>query len=63
MFSSAPDFYLQLAQEQKLPLEADVLKQVLLDNNLKSDLIHPNAKGYAKIAEALAKLLKTSGAV
>lgn len=63
LFSSAPDFYLQLAREHKLLLEADVLKQVLSDNNLKSDLIHPNAKGYAKIAEALAKLLKSSGAV
>lgn len=60
---STPEFYAALAKELKLPLEGQVLTQVLTDNKLKSDLIHPNAKGYAAIAEALAKLLKSSGAV
>ena len=29
----------------KVPLEADVIKDVLYDQSLKSDPIHPNAKG------------------
>ena len=60
--SSAPEFYGQIAKDMKLPLEGEVMKQVLSDNSLKADLIHPNAKGYARIAEAVAKLLKSSGA-
>ena len=63
VLTSIPEFYGELSKELKVPLESDVLKQVLTDRGLKSDLIHPNAKGYARIAEALAKLLKASGAV
>jgi acyl-CoA thioesterase I len=61
--TSIPKFYEDLAGELKIPLESEVLKQVLTDKSLKSDLAHPNAKGYAKIAEALAKLLKNAGAL
>ena len=63
IFSGAPPFYAELASEFSIPLEAEILKSVLTDNALKSDPIHPNAKGYAKVAEALAKLLKDSGAI
>jgi len=63
VFTDTPPFYLELAKELRLPLEAEILKTVLLDKALKSDLVHPNAKGYTKIAEALAKLLKETGAV
>jgi lysophospholipase L1-like esterase len=63
VFTAAPPLYGELAQEQAIPLEADILKAVLMDNTLKSDLIHPTAKGYARIAEALAQLLKDSGAL
>ena len=59
---SPPDFYAGLAKEFAIPFDDSVLKSVLRDNDLKSDLIHPNAKGYAQIAESLAKLLKRSGA-
>jgi acyl-CoA thioesterase I len=57
-----PDFYAALAKEFAIPFNDDALKSILRDNDLKSDLIHPNAKGYAQIAGALAKLLKKSGA-
>jgi len=40
-----------------------VLRSVLLDNGLKSDMVHPNAAGYAKIAAAVEKLLKNAGAL
>ena len=63
LLTSAPGFYTQIASEMRVPLEADVLKNVLFDQSLKSDPIHPNANGYRKLAEALAKLLKSSGAV
>jgi lysophospholipase L1-like esterase len=40
-----------------------VLKTVLTDNALKSDWVHPNAKGYARIAASLADLLKRAKAL
>ena len=60
---SPPDFYAEIAKEFAIPFNDDVLKNVLRDNDLKSDLIHPNAKGYTQIADTLAKLLKKAGAV
>ncbi|MEQ1515405.1 MAG: arylesterase [Usitatibacteraceae bacterium] len=60
---SPPDFYAELAKEFVIPFNDDALKSILRDNDLKSDLVHPNAKGYSQIAEMLAKLLKKSGAI
>lgn len=55
--------YSDLAEKYRLPIEKDIVSDVLRDQKLKSDPIHPNAAGYRKIAEALAKLLATSGAI
>ena len=63
LFPSPPDFYAEIAKEFGLRYEDAALKAILRDNELKSDLAHPNAKGYAKLAEAIAALLKKSGAV
>lgn len=60
---SPPDFYAEIAKEFAIPFNDDLLKNILRDNDLKSDLIHPNAKGYAQIADVIAKLLKKAGAV
>ena len=60
---SSPDFYAEIAKEFAIPFNDDAFKSVLRDNNLKSDLVHPNAKGYVQIAQALNKLLKKSGAI
>ena len=60
---SPPDFYAEIAKEFAIPFNDDALKGALRDNEFKSDLAHPNAKGYAQIAQALAKLLKKTGAI
>jgi lysophospholipase L1-like esterase len=60
---SPPAFYAGIAKEYRLPYEEAIMGQVLKDNNLKSDPIHPNARGYRVIAEKLAERLKQSGAL
>lgn len=37
--------------------------EILFNNELKSGLVHPNAKAYAQLAQAVTDLLKTSGAL
>ena len=63
LFPSPPDFYAEIAKEFRLPYEGAALKEILRDNELKSDIAHPNASGYAKLAAAVAALLKKSGAI
>jgi lysophospholipase L1-like esterase len=60
---SPPAFYAAIAEEFGLPYEGDVIGEVLRDERLKADLIHPNALGYRLIAERLAGTLKQSGAL
>ena len=58
-----PGFYEEAARQFKLPYEGGIIGKVLRDPSLKSDPIHPNARGYGLIAERLAELLKQAGAV
>ena len=56
-------FYEELAEELELPYDGEALPAILRQSDLKSDPIHPNAKGYRKLAEAVANLLRKSGAI
>jgi acyl-CoA thioesterase I len=58
-----PAFYAGIAKQFALPYEAAVIGEVLRDESLKADPIHPNARGYAAIAERIAARLKKSGAI
>jgi acyl-CoA thioesterase I len=55
--------YAELAQQFRLPLEDEVIPDVLGDRALKADQIHANDQGYRVIAEAVANLLKDAGAM
>lgn len=60
---SAAPIYRELAEELALPLEEKAIPEILADRTLKSDPIHPNAKGYRQLAEAIRVLLVERGAI
>jgi acyl-CoA thioesterase-1 len=60
---SVPALYGEIAAGEGIPFEEAAMKDVLFTSSLKSDLVHPNGKGYAQIAAAIEKLLKRSGAL
>jgi acyl-CoA thioesterase-1 len=63
LFGAPPEFYDRIARELSLPLDKKSLNDILFDRSLKSDMVHPNAAGYRRFAQALADLLHKAGAV
>ena len=50
---STLDLYEEVAEEENIPLLSGMLADILSDPSLKSDQIHPNAKGYEDGSENL----------
>lgn len=63
LLPSTAGFYATIAEDLQVPLEDEVLEDILTKNEYKSDPIHPNAAGYRRMAEAVAKLLRETGAL
>jgi len=53
-----PPLYRELSDKYSIPIEEDILPELLHDNRYKSDLIHPNAAGYEKMAKAVEKVIR-----
>ena len=53
--------YAELANEEGVLLVEGVFSDILSDNRLKTDPIHPNAAGYLQLADGIAKTLVKSG--
>ncbi|MGZ8201418.1 MAG: GDSL-type esterase/lipase family protein [Methylosarcina sp.] len=60
---SSAGFYQTLAETMEVPVDLDTLPEVLADHTLKSDLVHPNDRGYERIATQIHGLLVDSGAL
>ncbi len=57
------EIYQQIAEEHNIPIDLETLPDILSDNQLKSDTIHPNNEGYQIMAENIFKLLVEAGAL
>lgn len=55
--------YQQVADDMQIVIENNILSNILQQPQYHSDMIHPNALGYQKIAQAIADLLYKHGAV
>ena len=55
-----PKFYAAIAEEKNIPYEGEILLDLLGDNSMKSDAIHPNATGYRLMAEALHEVINAT---
>lgn len=55
---SVPSFYGDVAEGAGALYEGRILRRILSDPSLKSDIIHPNEAGYLLLAEKLASLIE-----
>lgn len=62
-FSSSADFYEQLAEQNKLVLDDSTIAKLMKNPQFKSDYVHYNQQGYAKMAEHFYDELKDNGAL
>jgi acyl-CoA thioesterase-1 len=60
---STASFYKKISGDTGVPLEGSLLADILADNKLKADAIHPNAEGYRLLAQGIAAFLRKAGAV
>ncbi|MAA73693.1 MAG: arylesterase [Salinisphaeraceae bacterium] len=61
-FQPAP-LYSSLAEDSGVALMPDILADILGDRSLKADPIHPNARGYERLATGIADHLRAAGAI
>lgn len=57
------NFYQTVAESGDVLADLETLPQILGDNNLKSDMIHPNDAGYEYMAKNIHQLLQEAGAL
>ena len=58
---SDSSIYEELAEEERILLIDDIFSEVLSDEGLRADRIHPNARGYRKMADGIAATLTEAG--
>ena len=61
--TSSAEIYQIIAKQYDIAADLSTLPEILRDRDLKSDMVHPNAKGYSQMAENIYSLLKRTGAL
>jgi lysophospholipase L1-like esterase len=63
LMRAPPAFYEEIAIEFDIPIEKNILDDIVRTRGLRSDSVHPNVEGYRLIAQAVLKRLQKSGAL
>ena len=63
LFLSSAPVYEEIADETGAVFIEDLVSDILSDNTLKSDTVHPNKRGYQKMAQEIYAVLKETGAL
>ncbi|WP_373018777.1 GDSL-type esterase/lipase family protein [Thiomicrorhabdus sp.] len=63
VFPDTADWYESLSDEYEVPLENDIVADLMGRLTMKSDYVHFNRAGYQALAEAIYKKLKEAGAL
>lgn len=63
LFGSSLPLYSELSDELDVPLEEDIVANLMKRPSMKSDYVHFNAKGYQEMANAIYELMAESGAI
>lgn len=63
LFGSSLDLYSELASEHEIPIEEEIVANLMKRLSMKSDYVHFNAQGYQAMAQAIYEALQTSGAI
>ncbi len=63
LFLSSFEVYEKIAESTDIVFIEDLIPEVLGDNALKSDTVHPNKQGYRVMAETINSVLTDSGAL
>ena len=62
LFLSSADVYEKIAESEDVLFIEDLVAEILGDNALKSDTVHPNNRGYQLMAETIYEKLEKAGA-
>lgn len=63
LFGGTADLYESLAEYYQIPLEDDIVANLMSRPSMKSDFVHFNALGYQALAEAIYEMLQNNGAL
>ncbi|MEN8259283.1 MAG: arylesterase [Pseudomonadota bacterium] len=63
LFLSSAEFYQSVAEETGTPIDSEILADILANRDLKADPIHPNAQGYALMADTIYRMLREADAL
>lgn len=63
LFLNSAAFYEELSEKNNIPISNDILGDIIANNSLKYDRVHPNSDGYQLLAEDVNSLLRRHGAI
>lgn len=63
IFISSADVYEEVAKQKNIPIENNLLANIISNKSLKSDTVHPNQEGYKTMATGILKFLQKNGAI